>query len=107
MKPVPANDAPRAPRVREIIAAACAEFDLSIETIKRRSREQKFVRPRQIAMYLALADAGKSLSDVGMRFGGFDHSTVIYARNKVQRLLSSGDIATASAIRGIRARYQR
>jgi hypothetical protein len=42
-------------------------------------------RPRQIAMYLARELSGKSLPDIGRRFGNRDHTTVMHAVKAVQR----------------------
>jgi chromosomal replication initiator protein len=43
----------------------------------RRSRD--VVRPRQIAMFLAKALTSRSLPEIGRRFGGRDHTTVLHA----------------------------
>ncbi len=43
--------------------------------------------PRQIAMYLARRLTSHSFPDIGAKIGGKDHSTVIYANNKIKDLL--------------------
>jgi chromosomal replication initiator protein len=44
------------------------------------------VRPRQIAMYLAKALTPRSLPEIGRRFGGRDHTTVLHAVRKIESL---------------------
>ena len=56
-------------------------------TSARRSR--CVARPRQIAMYLSRELTPKSLPDIGRRFGGRDHTTVIHALRRVEELIKS------------------
>jgi chromosomal replication initiator protein len=55
------------------------------------------VRPRQIAMYLAKALTLRSLPEIGRRFGGRDHTTVLHAVRKIETLAGS-DSALAEEI---------
>jgi chromosomal replication initiator protein len=50
----------------------------------RRARE--VARPRQIAMYLAKQLTPRSLPEIGRRFGGRDHTTVIHAVRQIEKL---------------------
>lgn len=50
---------------------------------KRRTKSLAF--PRQVAIYLARKLTGHSLAEIGQAFGGRDHSTVLYAYNKIER----------------------
>ncbi len=43
-------------------------------------------RPRQIAMYLAKRLTTRSLPEIGRKFGGRDHSTVIHAVRRIEEL---------------------
>jgi len=45
-------------------------------------------RPRQVAMFLAKMLTSKSLPEIGRRFGGRDHTTVIHAVRKIEELKS-------------------
>ena len=45
--------------------------------------------PRQIAMYLAKSLTLRSLPEIGRRFGGRDHTTVLHAVRKIDRLYNS------------------
>jgi chromosomal replication initiator protein len=53
----------------------------------RRARE--VARPRQIAMYLAKQLTPRSLPEIGRRFGGRDHTTVIHAVRQIEKLRAS------------------
>lgn len=59
-----------------------------IEMVSAR-RSRQVARPRQIAMYLAKETTPKSLPDIGRRFGGRDHTTVIHAIHKVTSLMAA------------------
>jgi chromosomal replication initiator protein len=50
----------------------------------RRARE--VARPRQVAMYLAKQLTPRSLPEIGRKFGGRDHTTVIHAIRQIERL---------------------
>jgi chromosomal replication initiator protein len=45
------------------------------------------VRPRQIAMYLAKSLTLRSLPEIGRRFGGRDHTTVLHAVRKIEGMV--------------------
>ena len=49
-------------------------------------RARQVARPRQVAMYLAKTLTSRSLPDIGRRFGGRDHTTVIHAVKKIEEL---------------------
>lgn len=70
-------------------------------------RTAKIVLPRQIAMYLAKTVTLRSLPDIGRRFGGRDHTTVLHAVRKIKALEASNpdvaaNIAAIKASMGIR-----
>lgn len=48
------------------------------------NRKREVARPRQVAMYLARTIAGRSLNDIGARFGGRDHTTVLHGIRSVE-----------------------
>ncbi|MBY0283352.1 MAG: chromosomal replication initiator protein DnaA [Sphingomonas sp.] len=82
--------------IDEIQRAVSAYFDLKpIELISAR-RARVVARPRQIAMYLAKRLTTRSLPEIGRKFGGRDHSTVIHAVRRIEQLRDSdGDVDTA------------
>jgi chromosomal replication initiator protein len=50
------------------------------------------VRPRQIAMYLAKTLTLRSLPEIGRRFGGRDHTTVLHAVRKIEGLVGNDNM---------------
>jgi chromosomal replication initiator protein len=60
-------------------------------------RTANVVRPRQIAMYLAKVLTLRSLPEIGRRFGGRDHTTVLHAVRKIEGLVN-GDRGLADEI---------
>jgi len=68
----------------EAVIEAVADFySLSPEDLKGRSRSQKVVKPRQIAVYLAREETQASLPKIGEALGGRDHTTVLYSLRKI------------------------
>lgn len=56
-----------------------------------RSREREIVEFRQLAMYISCRNGYGSLNSIGFAFGGFDHSSVIHARDTVTDLIESNN----------------
>lgn len=73
-----------APTVRQIKNATAAHFKVSVADLEGPSRMKKHAWPRQVAVYLCIHDAGKSLSETGRTFGDRDHSTVIHSLKRVE-----------------------
>jgi chromosomal replication initiator protein len=61
-------------------------FNIKISDMHSARRSRIITRPRQIAMYLAKNLTTRSLPEIGRKFGGRDHTTVIHAIRKVQEL---------------------
>lgn len=91
--------------VDDIQKATAAYFDIAVDDILSKRRTKTVVRPRHIAMYLAKTMTTRSLPDIGRRFGGRDHSTVIHAVSKVTDALST-DAALAEDVDAIRRRLR-
>ncbi|MCK4667845.1 chromosomal replication initiator protein DnaA, partial [Candidatus Dependentiae bacterium] len=66
-------------------------FDIRVADLKAKKRTQSIALPRQIAMYLTRELTDASLPEIGELFGGRDHTTVIHAYKKIQRLIESND----------------
>jgi len=64
-------------------------FDLRLADMKSRSRNKSIAHPRQMAMYLSRNLTDLSLPEIGESFGGRDHTTVIYACDKIQKELKA------------------
>lgn len=61
-------------------------FNMTPQQLLERTRRHSIARPRQLAMYLATKMTHASLPDIGARFGGFDHTTIMYARDRIAEL---------------------
>ncbi len=73
--------------VEDVQKTVCSHFGIRLSDIKSKRRSKALVLPRQIAMYLARQHCKVSLADIGEKFGGKDHSTVIHAINKIGKQL--------------------
>jgi chromosomal replication initiator protein len=72
----------------EVIQKAVTEmFSLSASDLKGKSRKQKIVYPRQLAMYVCREMTDFSTTEIGESFGGRDHATVIHSIDKIQALM--------------------
>ncbi|MGH7890346.1 MAG: chromosomal replication initiator protein DnaA [Thermodesulfobacteriota bacterium] len=67
-------------------------FGIKIQDLKSERKQKNIVVPRQIAMYLARRYTGASFPEIGEKFGGKDHSTVIHAVKKIETTI--GDDST-------------
>ena len=74
------------PTVDKIQRACAKEFGISLDEMMSKRRSRAIARPRQIAMYLSKMLTTRSLPDIGRRFGGRDHTTVIHAVKRVDIL---------------------
>jgi hypothetical protein len=81
---------PRYLSVRLIIEIVAAEYNMTRDILLSRQRRHFIVRPRQIAIYLALDMLrGVSLGNIGRWFGGFDHTTILHAKNKIKSMIAA------------------
>ncbi|MDQ1106092.1 chromosomal replication initiator protein DnaA [Nocardioides zeae] len=71
-----------------IIAQTAAYFGVPIDELTGPSRGRHLVQGRQIAMYLCRELTDLSLPKIGQQFGNRDHTTVMYANNKINQLLA-------------------
>lgn len=76
-------------------------FNLKVADLKSDKRLKTFVQARQVAIWLCRDLTSASYPDIGNKFGGKDHSTVIHATKKIDRLMSE-DPQLASMIETIR-----
>jgi chromosomal replication initiator protein len=74
----------RARSLDEIVAETARAYGQTPEALRSRSRKQLFVRPRQVAMYLARRYTDASLAEIGRAFSR-DHTSVMYAIDVVER----------------------
>jgi chromosomal replication initiator protein len=76
---------------RQVIQAVAEVFGLSSEEMLGRSRSREISLPRQVAMYLMREEVNASLPQIGEALGGRDHTTVMYACEKVADLIERDD----------------
>lgn len=77
-------------RVEAIQIAVLTEYPtVSMYDLKSDRRKAIMVRARQIAMYMAKVLTARSLPEIGRRFGGRDHTTVLHAVRKIERLVGT------------------
>jgi len=62
---------------------------VSEESLRGKRRTDVIAFPRQIGMYIARATTDLSLADIGGKFGGRDHSTVLHACSKIEALMGT------------------
>ncbi|MHA1127377.1 MAG: chromosomal replication initiator protein DnaA [Alphaproteobacteria bacterium] len=72
--------------VEEIMRQVADHYHLRMSDLLSPRRARAVARPRQVAMFLSKKLTSKSLPDIGRRFGGRDHTTVIHAVKKVEEL---------------------
>jgi len=82
-----AND--RRITVEDIQKQVAAHYNIKVSDMHSARRSRSVARPRQVAMYLSKKFTTKSLPDIGRRFGGKDHTTVMHAVKKVEELIGS------------------
>ncbi|HFB55562.1 MAG TPA: chromosomal replication initiator protein DnaA [Hellea balneolensis] len=74
------------PSVDKIQRVTTKEFGISMDEILSKRRSRAIARPRQVAMYLCKTLTKRSLPDIGRRFGGRDHTTVMHAIKRIEQL---------------------
>lgn len=76
------------PSMDDIIEVITKHFSVKLPDLQSKRRTASIAFPRQVAMYLARKITRHSLEEVGGFFGGRDHSTVVYAVDKIARLIT-------------------
>lgn len=80
------NHEPKRVKIDDIQKLVASHYNISRADILSSRRTANVVRPRQIAMYLSKVLTLRSLPEIGRRFGGRDHTTVLHAVRKVEEL---------------------
>jgi chromosomal replication initiator protein len=80
--------APAGLTIEAIQREVASYFDIKLHDLKGPKRHRAVAHPRMVAMYLARRLTAMSFPEIGSRFGGKDHSTVISAVRKIERLLT-------------------
>jgi chromosomal replication initiator protein len=72
--------------IEEIQKKVAEHFNIRLTDMHSPRRSRSVARPRQIAMYLAKLITSRSLPEIGRKFGGRDHTTVMHAVKKIEEL---------------------
>lgn len=86
--------------VEEIQRAVCTYYNVKLNDLKSERRNRSISFPRQVAMFVCRNHLKTSYPELGQKFGGKDHSTVIAACRKIEALLHT-DSSLQSAIETI------
>jgi chromosomal replication initiator protein len=78
---------PKRVKIDDIQKLVASHYNISRADILSSRRTANVVRPRQIAMYLSKTLTLRSLPEIGRRFGGRDHTTVLHAVRKIEELV--------------------
>lgn len=74
-------------KIQDIQHAVARQYNVSRADLLSARRTANVVRPRQVAMLLCKQITGKSLPEIGRKFGGRDHTTVLHACSKISWLI--------------------
>ncbi len=88
---------PKRVRIEDIQKVVARQFNVARNDLLSNRRTRQIVRPRQIAMYLSKTMTPRSLPEIGRRFGGRDHTTVLHAVRKIEEMISQ-DVKLAQEV---------
>jgi len=92
-------------KIEDIQRVVARRYNVSRSDLLSSRRTANVVRPRQVAMYLAKTMTLRSLPEIGRRFGGRDHTTVLHAVRKIEHLVSN-DATLADEIESLKRELQ-
>jgi chromosomal replication initiator protein len=75
--------------IEEIQRKVAEHFNIKLAEMTSTRRARAVARPRQVAMYLAKQLTPRSLPEIGRKFGGRDHTTVMHAVKKIEELIAT------------------
>ena len=96
---------PKRVKIEDIQRVVARQYNVSRADLLSSRRTANVVRPRQVAMYLAKTLTLRSLPEIGRRFGGRDHTTVLHAVRKIENLVSN-DTTLAEEIEVLKRQLQ-
>ncbi|WP_408015698.1 chromosomal replication initiator protein DnaA [Rhizobium alarense] len=79
---------PRRVRIEDIQRIVAKHYNISRQELVSNRRTRVVVKPRQVAMYLSKTLTPRSFPEIGRRFGGRDHTTVLHAVRKIEELIA-------------------
>ena len=96
---------PKRVKIEDIQRVVARQYNVSRSDLLSSRRTANVVRPRQVAMYLAKTLTLRSLPEIGRRFGGRDHTTVLHAVRKIENLIGN-DTSLADEIDSLKRMLQ-
>ncbi len=96
---------PKRIKIEDIQRVVARQYNVSRSDLLSSRRTANVVRPRQVAMYLAKTLTLRSLPEIGRRFGGRDHTTVLHAVRKIEALVGK-DIALNDEVEALKRQLQ-
>jgi chromosomal replication initiator protein len=86
------NREPKRVKIEDIQKLVASRYNVSRSDILSERRTAAVVKPRQIAMYLSKVLTLRSLPEIGRRFGGRDHTTVLHAVRKIEKQIGEDSV---------------
>jgi chromosomal replication initiator protein len=83
---------PKRVKIEDIQRVVARQYNVSRSDLLSSRRTANVVRPRQVAMYLSKTMTLRSLPEIGRRFGGRDHTTVLHAVRKIEALVGKDPV---------------
>src|ERR1700675_3368832 len=96
---------PKRIKIEDIQRVVARQYNVSRSDLLSSRRTANVVRPRQVAMYLAKTLTLRSLPEIGRRFGGRDHTTVLHAVRKIEALVTR-DVALSEEVESLKRQLQ-
>lgn len=87
----PVDETPQRPSIERIQREVAAHYKMTRAELLSRRRGAKIVFARQVAVYLSKTFTLRSLPEIGRRFNGRDHTTILHSIRKIARLLTLDD----------------
>jgi chromosomal replication initiator protein len=87
--------------IEDVLKRVSEAMQIKEKDMAGKSRKQEIVEARQIAMYLCRGIIGSSLANIGVYFGGRDHTTVLHAVKTIERKRSA-DSRIGDIVKGLK-----
>lgn len=92
--------------IEDVLALVTARFNIKLSDLQSKRRSQSIALPRQVGMFLCRQYTRHSLEELGGYFGGRDHTTVIYAIEKIKTEIEK-DVKLRELVADLSAQIQR
>ncbi|MEZ6056272.1 MAG: chromosomal replication initiator protein DnaA [Planctomycetaceae bacterium] len=91
------RDCRKVVRMPDVETAVCQMFGVSASDLRSSDRSRSLAQPRMLAMYLARRLTPAAYSEIGQYFGGRNHSTVVAAERRMQKLIDDNESLRVSS----------